>query len=78
MGPPYVAAYVLLVLMLVMRLAQAMAEGAAPAEGAEEKKEEEKKEPENLGDREELWAHKWSFDELETIKAEAFYRCFTC
>ena len=53
---------------------QAAAEGAAaPAEGAEEKKE-----PENLGDREELWAHKWTFDELETIKAEAFYRSATC
>ncbi len=29
---------------------------------------------ENLGDKDELWMHKWSFDPMETIQSEAFYR----
>lgn len=39
---------------------------------AEGKKEERKEE--NLGDKDELWIHKWELGTLETIESEAFYR----
>ena len=36
--------------------------------------QEEKKEEENLGDKDELWIHKWELDTLQTVQSEAFYR----
>ena len=36
--------------------------------------QEEKKEAENLGDKDELWMHKWELDNLQTVQSEAFYR----
>ena len=44
---------------------------AAPTEAGEAAKEPKE---ENLGDKDELWIHKWSFGIMETIQSEAFYR----
>ena len=49
---------------------------AAPAEGEAAGAPAEAQEPkeENLGDKDELWIHKWDFGVMETIQSEAFYR----
>ena len=44
---------------------------AAPAEAGEPAKEPKE---ENLGNKDELWMHKWDFGIMETIQSEAFYR----
>lgn len=50
------------------------AEAPADAEGEEAAKKEGEKVEENLGDKDELWMHKWVFGPMETIQSEAFYR----
>ena len=56
--------------------AEATSAESAPAEGeaAKEPEQEEPKQEDSLGDKDELWAHKWRFGPMETIQSEAFYR----